>query len=112
MLNKRQRATRLDIGEAIKTGVPIFGKFLYAKTSKKDREKTTFAIVVSKKDEKTSVGRHLIKRRISGYIEKNLAKIDPKVKKTIVFFMKKGNGPLDYKEIKKDVEFVINKINF
>ena len=30
MLNKRQRATRLDIGEAIKTGVPIFGKFLYA----------------------------------------------------------------------------------
>ena len=103
MLNRKYRATRLDIEETIKTGTSILGDFLYTKMSRKDGEKFGFAIVVSKKNEKTSVGRHLIKRRISSYIEKNLSRINPKFKKTIVFLIKKTKEPLDYKKVEKDV---------
>ncbi len=112
MLNRKYRATRINIEETSKTGISVFGKFLYAKISRKDTEKPGFAIVVSKKIEKTSVGRHLIKRKISSYIEKNLYKINPNFKKTIVFFIKKIEKPLIYKEVEKDVEFVFKKIVF
>ena len=109
MLSRKYRATRPNIEETIKTGITVFGKFIYAKISRKNAEKAGFAIVVSKKNEKTSVGRHLIKRKISSYIEENLTKINPEFKKTIVFIIKKTNEPMDYKEVKKDVEFVFEK---
>lgn len=112
MLSHKYRATRPNIEETIKTGVSIFGKFLYAKISKKEAENPGFAIVISKKNEKTSVGRHLIKRKISSYIEENLSKINPNFKKTVVFFVKKIEGPLDYTEVRKDVEFVLKKAVF
>ncbi len=112
MLSHKYRPTRLDIEETIKTGISIFGKVLYAKISKKEMIKPSFAIVVSKKTEKTSVGRHLIKRKISSYIEENLEKINPSFKKTVVFFIKKTTEPLDYTEVKKDVEFVLKKLGF
>jgi len=109
MLNRRYRATRPNIEMTIKNGISLFGKFLYAKISRKESEKAGFAIVVSKKNEKTSVGRHLIKRKISGYIEKNLYKINPEFKKTIVFFIKKTDKPIDYEEAEKDVNFVLER---
>ncbi len=110
MLSRKYRATRINIEETTKTGISTFGKFLFAKTSKKETDKPGFAIVISKKNEKTSVGRHKIKRKISGYIEQNIPKVNPKFKKTIVFFMKKVNEPLNYKEVEKDVKFVFEKL--
>lgn len=110
MLSSKYRATRTNIEETMKTGQSIFGRFLYAKISRKEVEKAGFAIIVPKKYEKTSVGRHLIKRKISSYIEANLAKINPNFKKTIVFMMKKTSEQLDFKEVKKDVEFVLSKL--
>ncbi len=112
MLNRKYRATRPNIEETIKTGTSVFGMFLYAKISRKEAEKPGFAIVVSKKNEKTSVGRHLIKRKISSYIEKNLSKINPNFKKTVVFFMKKTKETLSYKEMEKDIEFMLEKTAF
>lgn len=112
MLNRKYRATRLNIEETIKTGISSFGKFLYAKISKKDQEKLGFSIVISKKNEKTSVGRHLIKRKISSYIEENIPKINSNFKKTVVILMKKTTEPLDYEEVKKDVEFIFRKVVF
>lgn len=112
MLSRKYRATRPNIEETIKTGISVFGKCLYAKISRKETEKAGFTIVVSKKNEKTSVGRHLIKRRISGYIERNLYKINPNFKKTIVFLIKQTKEPMDYKEIEKDVNFVLEKVVF
>jgi ribonuclease P protein component len=112
MLSRKYRATRPNIEDAIKTGMSIFGKFIYGKISRKNSEKAGFAIVISKKNEKTSVGRHLIKRKISSYIEENLSKINNEFKKTVVFFIKKTNEPIDYKEAKKDVEFILEKIGF
>lgn len=110
MLNRKYRATRVDIEDTIKTGISIFGTFLYAKISKKDHKKLGFSIVVSKKNEKTSVGRHLIKRKISSYIEERLHKINLESKKTLVFFIKNNKEPLSYKEIEKDVDFILNQI--
>jgi ribonuclease P protein component len=112
MLSRKYRATRPNIEETIKTGVSIFGKFLYAKISKKEGEKAGFAIVISKKNEKTSVGRHLIKRKISSYIEADLSKINLKFKKTVVFFIKKTEEPLSYEEMKKDIDFILGKVAF
>lgn len=107
MLSRKYRATRPNIEETSKTGKSIFGKVLYAKISKKEGEKAGFAIVVSKKNEKTSVGRHQIKRKISSYIEKNLAKINPKFKKTIVIYIRNTKERLNYEEIEKDIEFIL-----
>lgn len=74
MLRNKYRAGRQDIEDTIKFGVTISENFLYAKISRKDGEKPGFAIVVSKKIEKTSVGRHRMKRKISAAIEENLKK--------------------------------------
>jgi len=112
MLSHKYRATRVNIEETSKTGVSIFGKYLYAKVSKKETDKAGFAIVVSKKIEKTSVGRHQIKRKISSYIEKSLPNISLDFKKTIIFFVKKIEKPLTYKDVEKDVDFVLKKVAF
>lgn len=109
MLSRKYRATRHNIEESIKTGVSVSGNLLYAKISRKETKNVGFAVVISKKIEKTSVGRHLIKRRIVSCIEENLSKINPEFKKTVVFFIKKINGTINYKEVKKDVVFILKK---
>ncbi len=110
MIPRKYRATRIDIENTIKTGVTLDSPTVYAKVSRKDPEKTGFAIVISKKVEKTSAGRHLIKRRISDVIEKNLDKIKPDLKKTIVIFAKKQDKIPSYKTIKEGVENIFGKI--
>ncbi len=110
MIPRKYRATRIDIENTIKTGITLDSPTVYAKVSGKAPEKTGFAIVISKKVEKTSAGRHLIKRRISDVIEKNLSKIKPDLKKTVVVFAKKAEKVPSYAEIKKDLESILPKI--
>ncbi|MFA6227387.1 MAG: ribonuclease P protein component [Candidatus Paceibacterota bacterium] len=110
MLARKYRATRKDIENAIKGGFTVDSGILYAKISRKDTEKAGFAIVVSKKVEKTSVGRHLIKRRVSDVLEKNLSKLGSNFKKTVVFFAKKQEKVPEYAEIKKGVEEILLKV--
>ena len=112
MLKRKYRATRADIEETTKTGITITGKFLYAKISRNEAKDMGFAIIVSKRNEKTSVGRHLIKRKISSYIEENISNINPNFKKTVVFLMKKIGEPINYTEMKNDVEFILEKTAF
>lgn len=110
MLNRKFRATRPNIEETIKTGISVFGKFLNTKISRKDAEKLGFSIVVSKKVDKTSVGRHRIKRKISSYIEGNLPKINKNTKKTVVFLTKKTEELLNYQDIEKDVKKILSNL--
>jgi ribonuclease P protein component len=110
MIPRKYRATRIDIESTIKAGVTLDSPILYAKVSKKEPEKTGFAIVISKKVEKTSTGRHLIKRRISDVIEKNLGGIKKDVKKTVIIFAKKSEKIPSYAEIKRDLESILTKI--
>jgi len=110
MLSRKFRATRPNIEDTIKTGLSVFGKFLNTKISRKDNEKLGFSIVVSKKVDKTSVGRHRIKRKISCYIEENLPKINKNTKKTVVFLTKKTEEPLNYQDIEKDVKKILSSL--
>jgi ribonuclease P protein component len=112
MLNRKYRATRIDIESAIKTGISISGMVLYAKISKQDRKSAGFAIVVSKKVEKTSVGRHAIKRKISAYLESQLTKMNPEFKKTLVFFVKDAKSPNFYTQAYKDLVDILKKADF
>ncbi|MFA6430627.1 MAG: ribonuclease P protein component [Candidatus Paceibacterota bacterium] len=110
MIPRKYRATRVDIENTIRTGITLDSPTVYAKVSRKTPEKTGFAIVISKKVEKTSAGRHLIKRRMSDVIEKNLDKIKPDLKKTVVIFAKKSEKVPSYSDIKKVLESILTKI--
>ena len=109
MLSRKFRATRKDIEDTIKTGITISKESVYAKISRHETERAGFAIVVSKKNSKTSVGRHMIKRKISSFIEENLKNINPNFKKTIVFFFKKTEIQFSYDETKNDVNSILKK---
>ncbi|MBU6370744.1 MAG: ribonuclease P protein component [Patescibacteria group bacterium] len=102
MMPKRKRPSRAEIEQTIKTGRTAPGEFVYAKISRESGISPLFAVVVSKKTEKTSVGRHRIKRRISAAAEKTL-KTMPDFKKTMVFFAKKSDAVTTYADIEKDV---------
>ncbi len=109
MLSRKYRATRPEVEQVIKTGTTVSGNLFYAKISREAKEMPKFAIVISKKIEKTSAGRHLLKRRISSVIEKKIS--DIKTKKIAIFFPKKINERINYKKIKKDISSIIDKIN-
>lgn len=109
MIPLKYRASKKNIEETIKTGISVYGDFLYAKISKINREKPDFAVVVTKKTEKTSVGRHLTKRRIRSVLEENLTKIKKDFNKTIVVFAKKTEKPLTYEALKDDLEGILKK---
>ncbi|MFA6340775.1 MAG: ribonuclease P protein component [Candidatus Paceibacterota bacterium] len=111
MFPKKYRAGRADIGETMKTGLNIPGTFLYAKISRKDSDRTSFAIVVPKRVEKTSVGRHGVKRKIRGFVEEKLPDLNPKTKKTMVFFVKDSKNPSFLAEARKDMENIMRKAN-
>lgn len=112
MLNRKYRATRIDIESTIKTGIPLSGNVLYGKISRNNGEKATFAIVVSKKVEKTSVGRHLVKRKISAFLEANLDSIKKDFKKTIVFFVKNNKAADFFMQAEKDLKEILVKAGF
>jgi len=111
MLARKYRANKADIEQTIKNGYNIQGEFLYAKVSREKKEKTTFAIIISKKIEKTSVGRHLIKRRVSSAVEELIKQGKTDFFKTIVFFPKKTDKISDFKTFSKDVSGVFSKIS-
>ncbi len=109
MLSRKYRAGRSDIEDTIKTGATLSGMFLYGKVSRKIGARPGFAIVISKKIEKTSVGRHRLKRKISAAIEKSLLKINQDFNKTLVIFPKKSEKPLPYSKIAKDIIEILKK---
>lgn len=110
MLSGKFRASRRDIEETLKKGKNISGSLLFAKVSKEESEKPAFAIVVSKKNEKTSVGRHKIKRKISSFLEKELLKTKPK--RIILFFLKNSDGTIDYEKVEKDIRYILEEADF
>lgn len=112
MLGRKYRATREEIESTVRTGMVLQGDILYSKYSRLDSKKPTFAIVVSKNNEKTSVGRHLIKRKISGYLEDKIKKIGQNFKKNLIFFIKKDIKVIDWDKIEKDIDFILEKSDF
>lgn len=110
MLARKFRLNRQEIEETIKKGVSLNGFFFYIKelyiSSRKDNG---FSIIVSKKVEKTSVGRHRIKRVVSSIIENsNIYKKELKLN-SFVFILKQKDS-LDEEKLKKDLGDIISKI--
>lgn len=110
MLAKKFRLNKKEIEETVKTGISINGFFFYIKALHiSNRKDSGFSIIVSKKVEKTSVGRHRIKRVVSSIIENNdLCKRELKFN-SFVFILKQKEF-FDEEKLKKDLEDVIRKI--
>ncbi len=106
------RANKKEIDEAIKNGKTVSGDFMYAKVSRISLEKPSFAIIVSKKVEKTSVGRHFVKRKISSILEKELLKMSSGFKKTAVIFAKKKEDKIDLVLAEKDLVHILGSSGF
>ncbi len=111
MLSKKFRASKKEIEETIKGGKTLSGDSLYAKVSRLDSEKAGFSIIVSKKVSKASVGRHYIKRKISGIFEKELKNMKADFKKTIIFFAKPSEK-LNLDLVKKDLLLILKLAGF
>ncbi len=112
MLNTKFRASKNDIDEAIKSGKTISGEYVYAKISRIDVAKPVFSIIVSKKVEKTSVGRHFMKRKISSMLEKEIAKMRSDFKRIVIIFPKKKEDKIDFNEASKDLENILKTSGF
>ncbi len=74
---------------------------------KNEENLSLFGFVVSSKIEKTSVGRHFLKRKLSGSVEEILKSI--KSGFYCLFFAKKGMSNLSYSEIKEEVINLLKK---
>jgi ribonuclease P protein component len=112
MLARKFRLSRLEIEECIKKGVSLNGLYFYIKASSfSDRKNNGFSIIISKKVEKTSVGRHRIKRIVSFIIEKTgLYKKETKFNGFLFILKQKENKGFYEKELGADVENTINRI--
>ena len=108
MLPKKFRATKKEIENTLKNGKIISAGFIYAKVSYRDLKNPTFAIIVPKKTEKTSVGRHLLKRRVGAVLESIIPSIE-NFNRTIIFFVQKSTTKPDFSEIKKSVLEILKK---
>ncbi|MFA5935206.1 MAG: ribonuclease P protein component, partial [Candidatus Paceibacterota bacterium] len=107
MLSRKNRASRIDIERAVKTGFSVSGDFLYAKVLEKDVKTLCFSVIVSKKIEKTSVGRHHIKRIISSVIEERIKEKEIFSSKIVVFFVKNIDKVDPFTKIRKDADKIL-----
>lgn len=102
MLPIKRRIKKGLFPKIIKEGVSGHGSNFYLKIlDRKDVLPSLFAFVVPLKVKKTSVGRHLIKRRMTAIVEKVLS--DIKVGLSIIIFVKKDVSLLPYFEIEKEL---------
>ena len=102
----------------MKEGVFVHGTSLYlkllpptptksAKTPEEVSEPGQFSFVIPNKIKKTSVGRHLIKRRLTAAVEKLLITIKPGF--SAIIFVKKDISTLPFTEVEKEVVELLKK---
>jgi len=92
----------------MKEGVFVHGDNFYLRfLLKNDQSPTLFSFVVPNKVKKTSVGRHLIKRKMTAVVEKALS--DIKNGWSVIIFTKKDISKLSFNEIEKDIWELLKK---
>jgi len=108
MLPTKNRVKKEFFAEIMKNGQFFHGENLYLRLlMKKEQKSPTFSFIIPNKVKKTSVGRHLIKRRISAVVEKALSNI--KTDSSGLVFVKKDVSRLPYSEITKEVVVLLKK---
>lgn len=106
MLPAKRRIKKEFFLKIIKDGYFVYGDNFYLKLlAKNDQLPTLFAFVVPLKVKKTSVGRHLIKRKLSAVIENIL----PNIKSGfyIILFIKKD--VISSSDYKKEIVDLLSK---
>jgi ribonuclease P protein component len=108
MLPTNRRVRKESFEKVLKDGVFVHSTNLYLRyIDRKDDLPSLFAFVVPNKVKKTSVGRHLIKRRLIAVVEKFLITIKPGF--LVVVFVKKDISTLPFVEINKEVLELLKK---
>jgi len=104
MFSKKNRIPRIDIENIIKKGQNLDSGLFYLKFTVNNVEKPRFSVIVSKKVAKSSVKRHLFKRRFINQVKEHSFKNGD-----YVFFLKKEAQNKTFKEMKEDFKGFILK---
>jgi len=108
MLSTKRRVKKASFEKIMKEGVFVNTTCFYLRRLKReDNSPTLFGFVVPVKVKKTSVGRHLIKRKMSAAVEKFLPGI--KLGLSIIIFAKNDVSKLPYVEVEKEILELLNK---
>src|SRR6476620_3631920 len=108
MLPKKKRVERTIFPETLGRGKSAYSPFLNLKCLKRsDKNESKFSFVVSKAVAKKAVQRNLLRRRGYSVIKDNQSKI--KESFTCIFFFKKESVSLSFKELEKDILFLLKK---
>jgi ribonuclease P protein component len=106
MFSRKNRIPREKLEEIIKQSKSLSSDFFNVKYLENNLHFPRFAVIISKKVCKSSVGRHLLKRRLASIVsgeQKNLPNKD------YVFFLKKESTKESFKNLKTSFERFINK---
>ena len=99
MLPTNRRVKKEAFPKIMKEGLLLSTENFYARLlDRKDNKSSLFSFVVPAKVKKTSVGRHLIKRRMTAAVEKSL--ITQKLGFSIIIFAKKDISTLPSSQLK------------
>jgi ribonuclease P protein component len=102
MLSTNRRIKKDSFNKIIKEGLFLCSNnFNLRLLDRKEDLPTLFAFVVPAKVKKTSVGRHLIKRRISAVVEKLLINLKPSF--FVLLFVKKDISSFSSKTINIEI---------
>ena len=109
MLPTKRRVKKEFFAQIVTTGRTLHGQNFYLKyLDRKDKNPTLFSFVVSSKVRKTSVGRHLLKRKMSAAVETVINEVKPGL--FVIFFAKKALSSPPYSEIKKEISALLIKV--
>lgn len=106
MFSRKNRIPREKLEEIIKQSKSLGGDFFNIKFSENNLDFPRFSVIVSKKTCKSSVGRHLLKRRALSVLR---AYFQAFSNKDYVFFVKKEVLNKDFKTFKNSFESFILK---
>jgi ribonuclease P protein component len=116
MLPIKRRIKKESFKKEMKGAAFLHTEDIYLRLlDRKDNLPSLFSFIIPIKIIKTSVGRHLIKRRLSDIIEKTLTRVKPSY--SCFIFLKKDISSLPYIKIKQEIlelltqAGVLNRIN-
>ena len=108
MLPKKSRVKKESFSKIMKEGVFLHTPSFYLRVQdRRDNSPSRFSFVVPAKVKKTSVGRHLIKRKMTSAVEKVLLDIKPGL--SVIIFAKKDVFTHTFSEIEKEVLELLKK---
>ena len=108
MLPIKRRVKKELFPKIMKEGIFLHGINFYLRfIDRKDSLPSLFSFVVPNKVKKTSVGRHLIKRKMTAVVEKLLTTLKPGF--SVIIFAKKDVSKVSFGETEKEIIELLRK---